>query len=70
MANHKAPCMEIPANMSAYLPVVTDYQGNVVPVTWAITHLPPGHDNPGNAGFTPDQEKGVLTCLWPTATCE
>lgn len=62
--------MEIPSNMSAYLPVVTDYQGNVVPVTWAITHLSPGHDNPGNAGFTLDQEKGVLTCLWPTATCE
>lgn len=58
----------VPYGYYTVLPGVTDYEGNPVEVTWAITHDSPGQGNPENSGFVLDGD--AIACVWPTAACE
>ena len=58
----------VPYGYYTVLPGVTDYEGNPVEVTWAITHDSPGQGNPESSGFVLDGN--AIACVWPTAACE
>lgn len=59
--------VDVPYGFSVAMPEVRDNKGNVVKMTWKITHQEPGTDNPEDTGFTMDGD--VITCTWPTASC-
>ena len=59
--------VDVPYGFSVAMPEVRDNKGNVVKMTWKITHNEPGAGNPEAAGFT--MEGDVITCTWPSASC-
>ncbi|MBQ8556056.1 MAG: hypothetical protein IJ438_09330 [Clostridia bacterium] len=60
--------MSVPSGYSMYMPLVTDYYGNIVPVTWEMTYHVAGSGNPQSTGFI--LEGDVISCTWPYAYCE
>lgn len=60
--------MNVPCGASRYMPAVYNEKGKEVTMVWKITHNNPGEGNSEESGFT--IEDGVITCTWPTATCE
>lgn len=60
--------MYVASGTSMYLPTVYDENGKEVAMNWAITHNNPGEGNPDASGFT--VEGDVISCHWPTASCE
>lgn len=63
-----AGSIRVPYGYMAQLPQVTNEKGEVVKVTWAITHDDPGEGNPTSSGFV--LEGDTIACVWPFATCE
>lgn len=51
-----------------YMPTVHYANGREATVDWVITHDNPGDGNPNKSGFT--VEGNVISCKWPTASCE
>ena len=51
-----------------YMPTVYDEKGREATVKWVITHNNPGDGNPDKSGFTVEDD--VISCHWPTASCE
>lgn len=60
--------MSVPYGSARYMPVVTDSDGDEVPMKWEITHNNPGKGNTQKSGFT--LKDNQITCNWPDATCE
>lgn len=60
--------LAVPMGYYTFLPAVTDYEGNVIPLTWEITYEVPGLGNPYEEGFL--LEEDAIMCLWPYAYCE
>ena len=60
--------MYLPYGVSAYVPKVYNSYGDEVVYRWKISIDNPGEGNPNSTGFT--LEEKVITCNWPTATCE
>ena len=60
--------LKVPYGYSVQMPVVTDGNGKKLTYTWKITHNTPGDGNPEDSGFI--LEGDMLTCTWPSASCE
>lgn len=60
--------IKLPSGYCMQLPQVTDYYGNIVPVTWEMTYEVPGQGNPEDYGFI--LEGDILCCNWPYAMCQ
>lgn len=63
-----ATTLNIPVGYFTFLPAVTDYEGNIIPLSWEITYQVPGLGNPYDEGFL--LEEDAILCLWPYAYCE
>lgn len=63
-----ATTIDVPAGYFTLLPAVTDYDGNVIPLSWEITYQVPGLGNPNETGFL--LEEDAIMCIWPYAYCE
>ena len=63
-----AGSIRVPYGYMMQLPQVTNAKGEVVEVTWAITHDVPGEGNPAESGFV--LETDTIACVWPFASCE
>ena len=64
------PMLDVPSNYSSGvpLPVVTDFYGNVVPVTWKITYESLGLGCPYEYAFALKGNR--ITCRWMNAFCQ
>ncbi|MGN1370133.1 MAG: dockerin type I repeat-containing protein [Aristaeellaceae bacterium] len=60
--------ISVPYGSSRMMPIVYDSKGKEVEMVWKITHENAGEGNPDKSGFT--LEKNVISCTWPTASCE
>lgn len=60
--------MDVAMYYSKKLPVVTDYYGNVVPVTWKITHEALGLGNPNSYAFRLNGSE--IYCAWPSGVAQ
>ncbi len=60
--------MSIPYGSTRYMPIVTDSDGDEVPMKWEITHNNPGQGNPEKSGFKLNGNE--ISCTWPDASCE
>ena len=60
--------IRVPYGYMMQLPQVTNAKGEIVKVTWAITHDVPGEGNPAASGFV--LEGDTIACVWPFASCE
>ena len=59
---------KVPYGYSVQMPIITDGNGKQLRFTWEITSNTPGAGNPNDSGFI--LEDDILTCTWPSASCE